>query len=628
MNRMYEFMMKLQDMFSPQLMKMANTYGKVVGSMERKKSVIGGIFSKAGQSVDELKRKLFGLSSSNNHLRLDSSDIDSAIRKAGKLRDSMGRFIPGGGSGGGSSGGRLMGGFRNMMSGGALGGMLLGGLGGYIGLQGLEMANSSFIQPAFKSERNQFSTGVMLGSEGAGKALMDQLAKYAADNPVFDKPEVQAAGQLFVGVSEQLERIIPRLSMLGDVAAGSGNDLLGLTTIIAKVKAQGRVQGDELMQLMERRINILPELAKVKGVGQGDISKLVSKGLVSYEDVMAAFARMTGESGMYHNMGSRIASETEGGKYNKVLGNLSEKAEEIGIKLLPYVTKVMQFIDQILEKLDPLSVAFKILKEGVFSVGSAILDLVGFFDTFGPKMTDAEKLVSLLSIAINYVGNAFLLVGSIIQYFVENPILMAMGTILGLIKLWYILSAAFTASPIGFVIIAIAALVVALMTAWDKVDWFREGLIKMWETAKNVFKNLGDFMFKLFIEGDVAGAVSIIRGAFNQGQQNGMDAVVADRNQRLVKNVPKAVQNNGNLAFAPGGKGSGKGGTSSLDSVSGLSTAVGGTKSNVININVGSLIAKSEINVMDFQGDVGDLESKIITALSRLINSANQIVVA
>lgn len=137
-------------------------------------------------------------------------------------------------------------------------------------------------------------------------------------------------------------------------------------------------------------------------------------------------------------------------------------------------------------------------------------------------------------------------------------------------------------------------------------------------------------MFKLFVEGDIAGAVATIRGAFNKGQENGMDAVVADRNKRLAENVPKGMQGGNLAAFAGGGAGKpGKGGSKTLDSSSGLTSTVGGnTKSNNITINVGSLIAKSEINVMDFQGDISELESKVIAVLSRLVNSANQLVIA
>jgi tape measure domain-containing protein len=623
MNRAYELMIRLQDLVSPQMLKLAGTYGKVIGTMERKKSAIGNIFSTAGQSVDSLRRKILGLPATSR-LRVDTSEVDTATRKVSRLKDEMGKLPSGGGGSGGISGM-----FGRAMRGSALGGMLLGGIGGYMGMQALETANNTFIQPAFRSERNQFSTGVMLGDQTKGKALMDQLAKYAADNPVFDKPEVQAAGQLLVGVNEQLQKIIPRLSMFGDVAAGSGNDLIGLTTILAKIKAQGKVQGDEMMQLMERRINILPALASVKGVRQGDITKLISKGLVSYEDVIAAFAKMTGDGGMYHNMGNRIANETQGGKYQKVLGDLSEKAEQIGMKLLPYVTKIMDFVGQLISNMAPLEKGFSIFSNAVgeawLYVSSLLKDL-GIIKDQGSAVT---LIMETLGTVFTFLGNAIKIVTIVLKYFTDNPLLMfltgmaAIPSLIGLVSsAWVALNVAFAATPIGFIITAVVGLVAALMTAYDKVDWFREGFITLWETVKTVFSNIGDFL-KMIWSGNFAGALAVIGRTMSEAGNNSVKAVKADRNSRIVAGIPKPAQGGGLLGGGAGGSGGG-----GLGGSTGLSSTVGNSKSQNITINVNSLIAKSEITVMDFAGDISELESKVVEALYRLINSANQIAVS
>jgi tape measure domain-containing protein len=620
--------MKLQDMFSPQLLKMANTYGKVVSGMERRKSALGGAFHTAGQAVDSLRRKMLGLGDTPAKVRVDTSQIDTANTKMGRLRDAMGRFIPG--MGGGSSGGGSGGGFGRLMRGGALGGMMLGGIGGYLGMQGLQAANEHLIQPAFRSERTQFSTGVMLGDMGAGKSLMDQLAKYASDNPVFDKPEVQAAGQLLVGVNEQLGKIVPRLAMFGDVAAGSGNDLLGIVTIMAKIKAQTRVQGDELMQFMERRINILPALAQAKGVKQDEVAKLISKGQVSYEDVVKAFETLTGKGGTYYNMGNRMANETEGGQYQKVMGEMTEKAEQIGLTLLPYVTQVMGFVGELMGNMGTLETSFGTFSVAVSSAWGYVSQLLESLGLMNERSSAAQAIMGTLGVVFTFLGNAIIFSTGILTAFTDSPLAMLIAGITALPWLigavtgaWAALNAAFIASPIGLTIALVVGLAAAIMTAYDKVDWFREGLIKMWETAKSVFSNIGEFLKMIFM-GDVVGAVQVIGKTFAEAKINGQNAVVANRNERLAKNNSKAYTGfSQGLPVIPDGMGGG-GGKSNAPT-GGLNATLANAKSSTINITIEKMIGESNFNVMDFDGDASALESMVMDMLARILRSAQQI---
>ena len=57
----------------------------------------------------------------------------------------------------------------------------------------------------------------------------------------------------------------------------------------------------------------------------------------------------------------------------------------------------------------------------------------------------------------------------------------------------WLLNAALSANPIALVVIAIAALVAAVVWAWNNVDWFRNGLISAWEWIKGVWAGVPDF---------------------------------------------------------------------------------------------------------------------------------------
>jgi hypothetical protein len=71
---------------------------------------------------------------------------------------------------------------------------------------------------------------------------------------------------------------------------------------------------------------------------------------------------------------------------------------------------------------------------------------------------------------------------------------------------------------------------------------------------------------------------------------------------------------------SPDGK---KGGDGGVGKAAGLNATTGGTKSTTITINLGKLIEKVEIVAGSVDGGIDDLESKMVDAMLRVVNSAN-----
>ena len=61
-----------------------------------------------------------------------------------------------------------------------------------------------------------------------------------------------------------------------------------------------------------------------------------------------------------------------------------------------------------------------------------------------------------------------------------------------------VLNAVLTANPIGVVVMAIAGLIAIVVIAYNKCDWFRNGINKLWNTVKNFFANLPQNAKKAF----------------------------------------------------------------------------------------------------------------------------------
>jgi TP901 family phage tail tape measure protein len=62
----------------------------------------------------------------------------------------------------------------------------------------------------------------------------------------------------------------------------------------------------------------------------------------------------------------------------------------------------------------------------------------------------------------------------------------------------WLLNAAFIASPLGWVVLAVGALVGATVWAWKTFEGFRGAIYGLWDAFKQVFTNIGDFFKRIF----------------------------------------------------------------------------------------------------------------------------------
>jgi len=82
----------------------------------------------------------------------------------------------------------------------------------------------------------------------------------------------------------------------------------------------------------------------------------------------------------------------------------------------------------------------------------------------------------------------------ILDFIVKNidvlgPLALGIGAVTA--AMW-LFNAAMAANPITLVVIAIAALVAGILILWNNVDWFREGILAMWDAIKAAFNWVAD----------------------------------------------------------------------------------------------------------------------------------------
>lgn len=132
------------------------------------------------------------------------------------------------------------------------------------------------------AEQASIAFTTMLGSADKSKAFLDELTTFANSTP-FELPGLRDSAKRMLAFGFTSKQVIPILTGLGNAAAGLGlgaDGLDRLTIALGQIKAKGRLQGDEALQLTEAGVPVWDILAKKMRVTTAEVIKLSSKGLI------------------------------------------------------------------------------------------------------------------------------------------------------------------------------------------------------------------------------------------------------------------------------------------------------------------------------------------------------------
>lgn len=318
-----------------------------------------------------------------------------------------------------------------------------------------------------------------------------------------------------IAPGRELERV---LKLVGDASAITGSDLGDMGAIWAKVAANGKLSAEEMNQMLDRGVGLLPALAEHLGVSNEAARKLISEGKVSFEDFAAVMEDMTGGaalkmgdtfSGSFDNMKAAL------GRFGAtLLGPVFDNAPAI-------FASITTAVDDMGKRIEPAVAAFAeragpVLRDIAEKVGPAVVDamrLIG--DAFGLAVggvrSFAEWLERNQTWLIPVAGAVGVLAGALGLLALQMKIaagwqtVMAAGGFLKYItsaakatKVWTGIQAAFNlvmkANPIFLVITGLVALGAALYLFFTKTETGRKVWASMvdafttgWEWVKGAF---------------------------------------------------------------------------------------------------------------------------------------------
>ena len=307
---------------------------------------------------------------------------------------------------------------------------------------------------------------VLTGSIEKAEAVVIRLKKLGAATP-FEFKDLATSTKVLMQFGIATDDAINSLSMLGDIAMGNKEKLGGLSLVFGQVASAGKLQGQDLMQFINQGFNPLQELTKITGKTMSELKDQMSKGKISFDMVNKAIISATSSGGLFFK-GMEKGSQTFSGKWSTMMDNITSAAEVLGTILLPHIEKFVilatnsatsvgewleknkDLISQGIDKFfQTLSYAISILKTGL----------------------DTGLIPALITMKLAFEAGKLAVAAhatAITAYSVLQTVLdigLAATT-----KLIIAQNAAWMASPIGMVVLAMGALISAVILVWSNFE--------------------------------------------------------------------------------------------------------------------------------------------------------------
>lgn len=199
------------------------------------------------------------------------------------------------------------------------------------------------------------------GNEKAARDFLAQIENYANVTPYTTKSLAKNA-QTMMSFGMSSEKTMETLKRLGDIAGGNAERMDSLSLAFAQVSSAGRLQGQDLLQMINAGFNPLQIISKKTGKSMADLKKIMEKGGISAEAVAEAFKIATEKGGTFYK-GAERGSKTlyglfstlkdEGEKSLRMLGetlkdalNLSEELPRITKRISEITRSLAEWIKQ------------------------------------------------------------------------------------------------------------------------------------------------------------------------------------------------------------------------------------------------------------------------------------------
>ena len=453
------------------------------------------------------------------------------------------------------------------------------------------------MQASLDRQQLQVSFDVLTGSKEAGGKLTKELVDLQK-NTILGS-EVFKNAQTMLGFGFKDTEVVDNLRMLGDVSMGDAEKLNSLTLAFSQIRSAGKLQGQDLLQLINAGFNPLQEMSKRTGKNVAELKEEMAKGNVSFEMVQQAFKDATSEGGAFNDMLGTIA-KTDAGMKAQLGGALDELkikvgdafqplthlGLELGTKLLPIaerltvplaegVQKAVNGFEILMSKADKMKAVFHEIADPLMNMIDRIKDSMGGFQDYLAPVVDMIEN-KIWPIATNLWGTLTGIIGDLVEFYSSSMLLKDV----------------------------FAAIQIVVSSLWDAVGGVVDAVKWLWNNVIMPLLNGIEKAYRWIKGGEMPGGTNkAITATPTIKKEDEKSSPTTKKLEEIAKNT-KANASAGASA----------------------SKAVASSGPKVVNINVTKFFDNIEFNTTSLQESAGKIEEVVLEVLSRvLVQGAAQI---
>ena len=227
---------------------------------------------------------------------------------------------------------------------------------------------------------------------------------YAVTDTAYGMDEAaKVASQLGASGMRAGDDMATALRAVSGVAAMTNSSYEDIGRIFTTVAGNGRLMGNQLLQLSGRGLNVAAAIAKSMGISEGAVRDMVSKGLISFEMFYNAMDETFGEH-------ATRANETYAGSLANVRANLAKIGEVV---YLQHFENLRDIYNSLLEKIKEVQRAIiPFLDEYNEWTKTVVISTRAWIDawdsgTIVPVFEGIKNIAKALLAVLAPIGNAF-----------------------------------------------------------------------------------------------------------------------------------------------------------------------------------------------------------------------------
>ncbi len=198
----------------------------------------------------------------------------------------------------------------------------------------IKTAQFIFVNAA-EIETQRKSLEVLTGSLSKTNKIIKELQDFGAVTP-FKSSELIEQTKRLKAFGFETEELVDSTKRLANVAGATGADLQGIATAFGQIRAKGKLQREEELQLLERGVDITTELKRITGLQGEEFESAMRKGKIGADLVNQALINLTSEGGAFFGGATKQAT-TLNGKLSTLIDSVETLARTIGSQLSPAI---------------------------------------------------------------------------------------------------------------------------------------------------------------------------------------------------------------------------------------------------------------------------------------------------